>query len=372
MPTLKQWIDEHPARVILAIALSVGSAASGATAYILNQKHDLERGETARGYNEKISDLTTRLSSIERRASATQERKYLDVQAMQITFPDVRSLSASFKDIDGGRLFVSAPIMDEWSFSVSTEGEVAKTGPMKQMIEGLENNNEKFKKAMSSKAYFWHPKPIASVEFTQGFGANKLPTTGLLTPHVMVVPIAKGQLAEKVASFYSSEKKSKTTGNVPVEPAAKPQESTADGSAAEKKASQSTELSDADQKLILEQLFDGDEAGVLMLDSMMRMASLGSAGSNFSYRINSAQKQLNVMYVDGEIEISDVTITNSSDEYCTNGISRVVTLRREYFFVSHPRGSYLIETEVPTCGGRSRAFDWISQWLAGLRIAVRT
>jgi hypothetical protein len=56
---------------------------------------------------------------------------------------------------------------------------------------------------------------------------------------------------------------------------------------------------------------------------------------------------------------------------CKEGKGTTIIVRRELFFVSYGEGGYVIDVQVPTCDGRSKAFDWITQWLAGLRIAVK-
>ncbi|MBH5368703.1 hypothetical protein [Bradyrhizobium glycinis] len=120
-----------------------------------------------------------------------------------------------------------------------------------------------------------------------------------------------------------------------------------------------------------EQMFDSDVAGYVFVDALSKMLQTSALSSNISFGINSAQKQFNVMYVDAELTFSNVEISNSLDQFCTNGKDKAVTLRREIFFVSYPQESYLIRAEAPTCGGRSAASDWITQWLSGLRISVK-
>jgi hypothetical protein len=126
----------------------------------------------------------------------------------------------------------------------------------------------------------------------------------------------------------------------------------------------------ATQKLF-ERLFDGDTAGLVFMDILYQNWQFGSVGPNVSFSILSAQKQLNVMYVDLEHRLSRTKIDKSYDDSCKEKSTPTIAVRREIFFVSYGGGGYLISTQVPTCDGRSKAFDWISQWLAGLKIAMR-
>ena len=66
-------------------------------------------------------------------------------------------------------------------FSISTEGDVLKAGPLKALLEAGEKD-ETIKKLLSSNVFLWHPKPIAQILFS--YGSPKQQTTGNLTPHV--------------------------------------------------------------------------------------------------------------------------------------------------------------------------------------------
>jgi hypothetical protein len=50
-------------------------------------------------------------------------------------------------------------------FSISTEGDVLKAGPLKALLEAGEKD-ETIKKLLSSNVFLWHPKPIAQISFS--------------------------------------------------------------------------------------------------------------------------------------------------------------------------------------------------------------
>ena len=75
------------------------------------------------------------------------------------------------------------------------------------------------------------------------------------------------------------------------------------------------------------------------------------------------------MYISADIAIGKANITKTYGTDCNVGQTEV-DLNRELFFISYGNEGYLIQTEVPTCNGRSGAFAWITQWLAGLRITI--
>jgi hypothetical protein len=97
------------------------------------------------------------------------------------------------------------------------------------------------------------------------------------------------------------------------------------------------------------------------------MQSIGSAST---FRIFSAQKQANVMYIDADLNMHRVKIEKSYGSDCKVTDEGEVHFNRELFFISYGNDGYIIRTEVPTCEGRSDAFNWITQWLAGLRITI--
>jgi len=381
MGGLKKWLDGHPAAVAVGLVVTVASTASGTTAYFLAQKNEIEKAEIGREHKALVADLTGRLSSIERRAGAPQERKYLDVKSMQISSQEIRNLSPDFKAVDGGRLFVSAPAAGNWTAATLTEKQIMQLGPLKSLFVGVETNAN-LEKIMSDTVFAWHTKPVADVAFDFEQGAQKNHITGVLTPHVFIQKISRQQLLEKqhaaltlLTDAFGQKSKPKSEKPAGKNDAVKDleqaiSESSSKGTARAKEPEQ--ENQDLHYlKAKFEQIFDSDTAGYIFFDTLSKMMNLSVLSSTVSFGINSAQKQFNVMYVDGELTFSNVEITNSVDEFCQNGKGKTVSLRREIFFVSYPQESYLIQTEVPTCGGRSAAFDWISQWLSGLRIAVK-
>jgi hypothetical protein len=113
-------------RCLRRISLLCGYC-SAVTAYLLERVNKAEKIEATNKYNTQISDLTTRLSSIERRAGPNQEKRYFDVQSMQVSLAEVRNLPAQFKNFDNGAFFLNAPISQTWNYAVLSEGEVAKS-----------------------------------------------------------------------------------------------------------------------------------------------------------------------------------------------------------------------------------------------------
>jgi hypothetical protein len=375
MPSsLKKWIESHPAAVLIGLGVSVAATASSVTAYLSGETHKAEKtelqakfiadkNELQSKYTNEVRDLTTRLSSIERRAGSGSEKRYLDVQSFQISSPEVRSLPGQYTGYENGRFFVNAPISEIWSYVQTTEGQAIKSGPFKSEVEAMEKLAGAGASAMlGDTAHLWVSKSPADVSIT--VGAEVI--SGPMSSFIYVMKTDSTQIAKKMAAFRGM------AGRVAKKPS--------DTAVIEKAVSEIETLrsqkspSDADSDTALavtfEKLYAGDAAGLMFIDVLTSAFLPVLASPSISLSLHSAQKQLNVMYVDAELTFENTTISNSIDDSCRNGTGRTMRLRREVFFVSYGRDGYMIRIDVPSCDGRARAFDWISQWLAGLKIVI--
>jgi hypothetical protein len=370
MASLKEWLENHPAIAVLGVAVSVGSVCSAVTAYLLERVNKAEKIEATNKYNTQISDLTTRLSSIERRAGPNQEKRYFDVQSMQVSLAEVRNLPAQFKNFDNGAFFLNAPISQTWNYAVLSEGEVAKLGLWKTLVEAIYTDERMKSLAQVFKGHAWYSNSLANARFNIGSDSVE----GSLVSHLHIIKVTRGDFATKAAAAAGMASdlrrtppraESKKIGSA-IEEIQRLKEQDSPEARVEANADPEPEV-----KKMFEQLFDGDTAGMIFVDALIRKYSLAFISPNISFSILSAQKQLNVMYIDVNTSISDATIEKSFDETCKEGKGTTIIVRHELFFVSYGEGGYIIDAQVPTCDGRSKAFDWITQWLAGLRIAVK-
>jgi hypothetical protein len=178
MPSkLKKWIEDHPAAVLVGLVISSGSVASSVTAYLSSQlfeskiseeksKEIAERSEIQNKYNDRISDLTGRLSSIERRIGDDRDKKYFDIQAMQVSAPEVKNLPDQFRNYDNGSFFLDIPISDTWKYQLTTEGDVTKLGPFRSFVEQAEQTlGDKAKEIFGLPAHVWTAPPVAEVSY---------------------------------------------------------------------------------------------------------------------------------------------------------------------------------------------------------------
>jgi hypothetical protein len=368
MPSLKQWLDGHPASIVLGIAVSVATAASGFTGSLIDQLHKAEAVQVANHHQLEITDLNSRLSSIERRAGPDQPKRYLDVQSMQLAPTEIRNLPQIFASYDDGRFFLNSPISKSWSYGFMPYGEVGKLSLFRPMVEMvLEDRN--IKAALDANiGHTWYSSPAAEARYA--LDTDDLKFSGPLVSHVRIQKVTRQSYSEAATMVAQSVREASTSKHSNADATIDEIQRLTKEETAEK-GNDTLDVNSTTQKLF-ERLFDGDTAGLVFVDILFQNWQFGNIGPNVSFSILSAQKQLNVMYVDLELRLTRTEIIKSYDESCKEKSTPTISVRREIFFVSYGGGGYLISTQVPTCDGRSKAFDWISQWLSGLRLAMRS
>jgi hypothetical protein len=354
MVSLKKWLDSHPGPTVLGIAISVATTTAAITTYFADQLHKAETAQIESKRLVEVSDLRTRLSSIERRAGSDQSKLYLDVQSMQVSPSEIRNLPSQFNSFDDGSFFLNAPISQDWSYDFMSYAEVAKLGVFKSLVD-LSNNAALAKVLERKRIHVWYSKPAAEIKYAIDQGDLKL---GTLTPYVKIQKVTQQDFAPTVTDVRSKAKKDAGTAIAEIE-------RLKEGDPGVER----TVPTDVNSRAtgIFENAFEDDRAGTVFMDTLVQNWLLPQIGPYISLNILSAQKQFNVMYADIALRLLRTNIEKSYDQTCKEGSSATVVIRREIFFVSYGRGGYLISSEVPTCDGRSKAFEWISEWLLGLK-----
>ena len=364
MVSLKEWLDNHPAQTVLGIAVSVATATAGITSYFTEQLHKTNKAQIERKHNIEMSDLRTRLSSIERRAGPNQPKRYFDVVSMQMSSSEIRSLPTEFTSFDNGLFYLNTPSSQKWTYGLLSQPEFTKLGLFAPVIGVLDDSI----RAILDKqiGHTWSSNPAADVRYA--FLSDDLDWIGPLTSQVRIHKVTRQFFAENAAKYAAlqnrpqSEAKKVDSAVNEIERLRKEEDAKANV--------EGTDI--ATTMKLFEQLFDEDMAGLIFTDTLAQNFQISMVGpEKLSFIISSAQKQANVMYLDLEIWLLRAKIEKSYDEFCRVGSSPTIVIRREFFFISYGPGGYLISIQVPTCDGRSKAFDWINEWLAGLRIAVR-
>jgi len=373
MVSLKEWLDNHPAQAVLGIAVSVATATAGITTYFTEQLHKTDKAQIERKHNVEMSDLRTRLSSIERRAGPNQPKRYFDVVSMQMSSSEIRNLPTGFTSFDNGLFYLNTPSSQKWTYGLLPQTEFTKLGLFAPVIGVLDASI----RAILEKqiGHTWSSNPAADVRYA--FLSDDLDWIGPLTSQVRIQKMSRQFFAENAARFATLQNRPQSEAKkVDSAVEAKKVDSAVneiERLRKEEDAKANVEGTDiAATMKLFEQLFDEDMSGLVFTDTLAQNFQISMVGpEKLSFIISSAQKQANVMYLDLEIRLLRAKIEKSYDEFCRVGSSPTIVIRREFFFISYGPGGYLISIQVPTCDGRSKAFDWINEWLAGLRIAVR-
>jgi hypothetical protein len=388
MPSrLKKWIETHPAAVLTGVTIAVAATASSVTAYLASQVYSAEKAQTQaektelqNKYNSQIIDLTSRLSSIQRRVGNNQEKEYFDVQSLQISAPEIKNLPAQYKNYDNGSFFVNLPISSTWRYMKTTEGEVFKLGPFKSGVERIEQiAGDNAKILMGSPVHAWTGPSTGEISFQLWGNQVDAP----VTPYAYIMKIDAALISQRLrglSAITSARFENQNSNATPSDlnnAISKIEQIRSDSSVSNSQPNLVPSESDSgasnrlkEEMASFERMYSGDTAGFVFIDALSVMQLQSISSPTMSFTLHSAQKQLNVMYIDAELVISNAKITKPFDEDCPNEAESNIHLRHEVFFISYGSEGYVIRTEVPSCDGRSKAFDWISRWLAGLKILI--
>jgi hypothetical protein len=419
--SLKKWIENNPASTVISVIMSTAVVVSGVTGYFAKriEADDLgqqkvkfisdqttsdnsykdkinqltsEKDNLSRDYAHQIDLLTQSLTSIKR--GIGDQKTYVDVHTLQIPVVEVRNLSIDFKEYDNNSFFVNQPKYGNWTYQYTTEGDANKLGPFKSIVEEMEQLlGDRAKEILGSPAHVWVAPPVADFDFSmQGDTVS-----GTLRPNIILMKISPEILSKKISglghalsdlkqndedrskqialvsktieSLRAGETASDGTNGSSRQNENLPQNiQTKSATTSEQAINDKIEKADRINKQF-DELYAADTAGFLFVDGLYRMFLASSAIEGSTFKIYSAQKIANVMYISADINISKAHITKTYGTDCSIDQTDV-DLNRELFFVSYGSDGYLIQTEVPTCNGRSDAFAWITQWLVGLRISI--
>lgn len=367
----------------IALAITVVSTVGG-TAYFLGRKFERAEGlESKQTLNQQNADLKTRLVSIERRVAPSSEKKYFDVRILQVAPSELRRLSAEYKSFANGRFFVNAPIRDPWQYREMDGLEVGKLGVFSSVF-GSVAQEPALRHLLEGTRHVWQSPSAGEISYELGTGNSRIKVSGNLTATAVVQQVVRKSLKDNVSAVISviasaTNKESNAGKTSVVVPAEKPKADNAETPKADNaetpkvdnKESETTKEQIEQVTSRLADIYDSTAAGFVLFDQLAGAVLFSIHDPSVILKIHSIQQQLNVFYLDVEYLIPNVTVTRSSSN-CVQGSTITLSVRREMFFFSNKDGGYLIGVEVPSCDqGRSSVFEWISQWLAGLRIVVQ-
>jgi hypothetical protein len=338
MATLKEFIETHPLPTLVGVAIAAATAASGLAAYVASA----ERTRLEFGLRQEMSTLKSRLASIERRIGA-DEKTYFDVSRLVLPQEQVKTLSAEFRTAGDGAFYYVPPPGDGWEHRVTSEAELMamKFGQSEAAFVGKETD---LAKALGAKTvYVWRHKDGLTIDRSgkAGLRFDKLvffPMVVVQAIDAKLLPSLAGRIAEATS------------------PGAKAASSTAAAGADEGERMLARERD-------LERAFRGDAAAVLLTGILTQTLNTPLLMGDVQASMNTVQKKGNVLYLQMSMRFPDATIEGSAAR-------RTVVVDREVFVVTTPATVYMVQVEVPSIGGRAQAYEWVAQWLSGVRIPL--
>ena len=214
---VKGFLDSHPFSALVAFSVSAATIVAGIMNYVTSQRldaaetrhkaemHELAAKDETTRSNETIplkqiiTDLTFRLSSIERRITGTGST-YFDVGPETI-----KTLNAKYKAFSGGDFYVVIPEMGSWSYDETTEFDF-----LSSAYDFFKSNRAQLETKMgNSKLHVWRGK--SEIKF-QGTDSTPIEhPTFTFFPAITVQKVTKELIKTRLSAMAKMEDESDET-----------------------------------------------------------------------------------------------------------------------------------------------------------------
>jgi Tfp pilus assembly protein PilO len=395
--SVKQFLDENPLAALVAVIVATGTLVAGVTAYFSSEllssrdaehkaelleqsaKHRAELSDVSSSFKQTVADLSSRLTSIERKLPGSGP-VYLDVSKITIGPEAVQSLPATYKPFMDKTFYVAIPQGGEpWKFSETTELDIGSTmyGPELFQTEGLAQIMRE------PKVDLW--RGVGELTFYVKCKPLKKNLKLSFFPAVSVEHFSKEQLKKRFSALidvFSSEKERDKPVKKNLDTLAKDlDKGKTDSGATKDRALEAEPISEAlaqtkseiSERLKLKQshldaltaVYSADIVTFFMFDSLAaKIVWANKLFEGMSYRVFSAQKKANVLYIQGQI-----SFVSSPDESSTGTPTRY-DIDEEIFIFSNDFDLYIVKVITPDIDSRADASVWVRSWLAGLQIPL--
>ncbi len=398
--SLKRFIDENPFVALVAVIVATGTLVAGVTAYFsserlssleaehkaelldLSTKHRTELSDISSSLKQTIADLSSRLTSIERRLPGSGP-VYLDVSTITIGSEVVASLPATYKPFLDKYVYVAIPEGGEpWKFSETTELEIASTIYGPELFE----NADLARVLREPKVDLW--RGIGELAFyvkTRIPSKNKIKLTYF--PAVYVEYFSKEQLLKRFSGLvnvlynvehdFEKERKQLDTSAKDLDTGKTDREAIKESNLGTEPNSDATAQieSEISKSLKLKQkdldqlssAYSADIVTFLMYDSLASRMLQSQLFEGMSYRVFSAQKKANVLYIHGQLSYISSTDEQSTE---TPAPGPRYDIDEEIFIFSNNLDVFIVRVITPDTDSRADASVWVRRWLAGLQIPL--
>jgi hypothetical protein len=385
---LKTYLEDNPLAVLLALALSAGGTVAGVMNYYTSQRMDAAEAEhkvemasseaqhkaamsslEARSRKElqdattplqdKITDLTNRLVSIERRVPGS-DPDYLDVTKLTIVSGRVKDLGEKYRPFAGSRFYVDVPDLASWHYEETNQLQLLRTF---YGVKADDTESDDFSKALGSeRVYIWRSTAELKVEVTR---LDSSPMTLTFFPAVIVEDLDADTLRRRATAL----------GRLLIERFSdeKPEKNAATAHALDAATKELREQPPAEETADLKQKVLGALSDVVSSDvatSVLQGVIVDAQQENFVFggrhRLSSMQKKGNVWYVQDEVTIP------SGKPPASDGSagSDALIVDEEHFFFGYGRGGLWVRVILPRTEAMAKNSAWARSWLVGLRVPL--
>ncbi|MDR5749995.1 MULTISPECIES: hypothetical protein [unclassified Caballeronia] len=380
---LKATIENHPLAVLAGVVIAAATLTAGVIGWFWKESDHLqdiqfktELSSTSAKFEAKISDLSLRLASIERRVGDT--KLYLDVLRIPITASDVNALPASYSSFDSGYFFVSVPASGTWTGSAATQLDVAISmfgDSARKMVDAV---GQALPVTVKYKGFLWKSSEVITSQlapsaFTQMLGNDKFQ----FHPYLFIMGIdqayvndalkqIKGIFAEKPPEAAEIAKSIAVLDQLRTADGGKDKNASATNAAPLAAAKNEVlQKSDLEQGVLdaLSATSREDLAGFLLVDALLSRLQLSTFAGG-SLKVVATQKKGNVWYLRTQMVLPTASMQGDK------AVTAQVILDEEFFFIGTTRGGVLVRSGVPSLALRSDAYAWTSSLLSSLRVTV--
>lgn len=390
---LKTFIDNHALPTLVGLSVSVATVVAGVMTYYTSQrlagaeelhkaqlielaaKQKAEILDATTPLKQTISDLTFKISSIERRLPGSGP-SYLDVTSVSVGPESIKALGPKYKSFSGGDFYVAAPEIGNWYYRETTEFEFIRSF-MPDLARAVD---EKMQKALdSAPIHVWRSKSEIRFQIDNSVGKLSFMYSPAVSVQKITEQFIKDRMAQvqQVLSDKSETEKAAAALKAVAETIDKVHRQSNDSTAGEVTGTTPAERDPAAEKAVkaahdknemldkLSSIYSADHASMLMFDwlasQMMQAMMLG-----VQHRIYSAQKKGNVFYLQDRMTFQNATVDGSAEP----GKRQNISIDQEVFFFGNGAEGYLVKVFLPPVPDRSDAFTWTKSWLAGLQIPL--
>ena len=348
---MKEFIENHPAIIVLVACVTCVSATYGVLTFLYDREFRLSKLE----HEKKISELTEQIASIDRGIAVDGLRRF-NVATSLVDQDKMLQLSGDYESLEPDLVAVKVPTLEEWKFEKLSEASMYELE-----LSDLCNENISIKltdkdglSTEGRSVFAWHKRERSSVFFGLGehvsseFECNYL----LSFPALYTFVIDKEWIDDKVKFFTVLQELD-------------PSEKDLEAKIKEFKQNPERLLLDSDAAsahLNADNPFFGELTGPFLVNKLYEVLMLLTIQPEITGRIMTIEKRINTLYVHFRYTVPVSLTKDALDE------RKTVIVDDEYFVMSTGDRAVVINIKLPTYKNHGDNVAWTQGWLSGLRV----